>query len=203
MSIQSNLLPSHIAHRRYLISKVKQWLVVWLLCACGLGALALMHQRESNDIRQLANRLDEQVEPLRQLNEDRLAKNRQIQAAKARESWLTTSEGNPPLQLLGIVSHAAAMNQGRVNVDRLDLSPAERKVKAPAASSKNAGTAKPKTRSVMELTLHGSAVDDLAVSSFVALLRESNVFETVELRGSERVELNDHNARKYEVACVY
>ena len=71
------------------------------------------------------------------------------------------------------------------------------------SAAANGKSGKQAVREVMQLTLTGSAVDDLAVSSFVAWLRESEVFETVELRSSESVELNEHNARKYLVACVY
>ena len=204
MSIQSDLLPGAIAARRYLGRKTKQWLFIWAVCAAVLVAVSVIRHKERNDIRHLASRLEERTQPLRKLDQERAQMERHVKEAQSRETWLSNADSNPALQLLGIISHASAENQGRVSVDNFQLRQVEIKVKDDKRSAAaNGKSGKQAVREVMQLTLTGSAVDDLAVSSFVAWLRESEVFETVELRSSESVELNEHNARKYLVACVY
>ena len=54
-----------------------------------------------------------------------------------------------------------------------------------------------------QLDLNGIAVNDLAVASFVAFLRESGVFESVELKSSVSQNFNKHETRGYEVTCIY
>ena len=61
------------------------------------------------------------------------------------------------------------------------------------------------TRNVekVRLKLDGLGVDDLAVARFVAGLRESNVFETVALKASTRVDSLPGECRRFSVECEF
>jgi hypothetical protein len=110
--------------------------------------------------------------------------------------------------LLGIISSATQKNNGRISVQTLNVAAFDRPVAtANAPAGTNSGNRGSKEDVVheqrMQLDLNGIAVNDLAVASFVAFLRESGVFESVELKSSVSQIFNNHETRGYEVTCIY
>ena len=60
-----------------------------------------------------------------------------------------------------------------------------------------------RTHEHVHLKLEGLGIDDLAVARFVAGLRESNVFETVALKSSARVDSLPGECRRFSVECEF
>ena len=143
--------------------------------------------------------------PLKKLQNELTSMQDEVKSIRERESWLVESDSQQTLQLMGIISHAAARNDGRINVQNMTLASIERPVETgePKPTSRKRKSKDIETEHRMQLTLSGYAVDDLSVASFVAGLREAGVFESVELKSSESQLFQNHETRQYDVSCIY
>lgn len=204
MTDSPNLLPHSVQNHRYVVVWLKRWSVVWLATAMVTTWFGIARQRHLLDLKLTAAHLAAEAAPIRDLKTQCLALNNEISIIRERESWLTDSESHQMLQLLGIISSATAAADGRINVQSLALAQTE---PPPQRSTKPTAPRQKKQPDIpvrrTELSLNGFAVDDLAVASFVAGLREAGVFESVELKSSAGQILNNHETRQYDVLCVY
>ena len=208
MTSQPNLLPLSIVHRRFLSSRLKRWAAVWLFAFVAAICVCLSQLQMLSDLEGTAARLAAKSGPLREIAAEQHRMANEVEAIKERESWLTDSDSSQTLQLLGIISSAAQKNNGRVSVQTLNVTSFDRPIETADSRAKyNTGKRRSKEDAVLEqrmqLDLNGIAVNDLAVASFVAFLRESGVFESVELKSSVSQVFNHHETRGYEVSCVY
>ena len=205
MTSQPNLLPLSIIHRRFLTSRLKRWSAVWLVVFVTTVCVCLSQLQMLSDLEGTSARLAAKSGPLREMAAEQQQMAYEVETIKERESWLTDSDSSQTLQLLGIISSAAQKNNGRISVQTLNVTSFDRPIES--AAKNNAAKRNSKEDAVLEqrmkLDLHGVAVNDLAVASFVAFLRESGVFESVELKSSISQVFNHHETRGYEVSCVY
>lgn len=200
-----NLLPQSVRNQRLVSVGLKRWSCVWLLAGLSTLVFCAQQQRHVSDLEIAAVRLSAMAAPVRDLQKEQRKLQLEIAAIRERESRLVESDSRQALQLLGIISSAAATNNGRISVQSLKLTSIEREIAGPENKAKS-GKKKQKEAEVeqrMQLELSGIAVDDLTVASFVAGLRESAVFESVELKSSVRQIVDNHDTRQYDVTCIY
>lgn len=207
MTIQLNLLPPSVVRKRYLISRLKIWGAVCLATLLFTFYFCLSRQRQLSELQNNAVWLHATTTPLREIEAENRRMELQIRRIKERESWLTDSDSSQTLQLLGLISHATGENHGRVSVRTLALNTIDRPV-MPLPNAENRPVnakekAKIKYEQRMQLDLTGVAVDDIAVASFVSALRDSGVFESVELKSSLSHLFDGQEVREYSVSCLY
>ena len=203
MGIQSELLPISVRNRRSFERGVKVWTVVWIATALGTFYVCQQRSRYLTDLSAQAAAVEKQAQPLRELRQNASEMRAEIRRIQERQSWLTESDSGQTLQLLGIISRAAGSINGRINVQNLNLHTIERTSAQHDENTSGDRKAKPETEPRMQLDLAGYAVDDIAVASFVAGLRDAGVFESVELKSSGSQIREEQEARQYELACVY
>ena len=196
------LLPDSVVNRRFLTSRLRLWTGVWFITTLATLYVCCAQEQRMTDLRLTADSLAAQSAPLTVLQNEQRQMQKEVAAIQERESWLVESDSQQALQLLGIISQAAANNHGRISVRSLNLNSFERAIDDDDQENAR-GNEEKQLEQRMKLNLSGVAVDDLSVASFVAGLRESGVFESVELRSSERQVFENHESRQYDVTCVY
>lgn len=207
MTENPNLLPASVLNRRFLISRLRNWSVVWLLTTVCVVSVCVARGQSAAALEERAAALAAAARPVRQLRAEQKNMEQQIRQIRERESWLVDSDSQQTLQLLGIISEAAAATSGKVSVASMKLTTIERPVSAqettsqPVRGRKSNSPVKYEQR--MQLTLSGLAVDDLSVAAFVARLREAGVFESVELKSTISQIVEQHDVRNYSLTCVY
>ena len=198
MTSPPNLLPESVVHQRFLASRLKRWSIVCLIVFLTTVFICVWHLQVLTDLEWTAARLAAKSGPLRGLVAEQQQMTHDIEAMRERESWLTDSDSSQVLQLLGIISSATQKNNGRISVQTLNMTSIDRPVtRSPDDDDDDAQEQR------IQLDLNGIAVNDLAVASFVAFLRESDVFESVELKSSVSQIFDNHETRGYEVTCIY
>ncbi|MEO2013257.1 MAG: hypothetical protein ABGZ53_02700 [Fuerstiella sp.] len=208
MTSQPNLLPMSIVHRRCLTFRLKRWAAVWLVVLFATVFVSLSQLQTLSELECTAAKLAAKSGPLRAIAAEQQQMAQEVEVIKERESWLTDSDSSQTLQLLGIISSAAQKNKGRISVQTLSVMSFDRPVVTPESGTRTNTRSRGSNEEEvleqkMQLDLNGIAVNDLAVASFVAFLRESGVFESVELKSSIGQIFNHHETRGYEVTCVY
>lgn len=193
-----NLLPDSVTNRRVALRHFIVWAVVWTVTGIGVFSLSTEEHRRLADLESRSVRLEVLTAPVKLTRTQLVGLQVRIQDIEERESWLVDSDSQQTLQLIGIISGAAAQVQGRVSVDTLNLAEFDREIPVSGNS-----TDEPTIEHRMKLNLNGLAVDDLAVASFVAGLRDTGVFESVELHSSISEIVEQHSSRRYDVSCVY
>ena len=128
-----------------------------------------------------------------------------IARMRGRQSLLTHLDaGLHPLQVIGLVSRSAEFVGGRLRVEKMSFQVIE--VSQPlvdqTAGQNGVDLKQPAPIKAFHLTLNGIASNYLAVSKFIIALRDSGLFESVELKSSERTEMAGGRARKFFVDCV-
>ncbi|MCH7685221.1 MAG: hypothetical protein IH899_00820 [Planctomycetes bacterium] len=206
----TNLLP--LDFRRWLLVKIRllQWSLVWGLSLLALVALwAAKSVDRHTQTRQLQT-LERQCDPLREMNEDNNRVRERLAELEQRQSLLADLDTvQYPLLLVGIVSQGTHRSHSRVQVRDFSLAPV---TPVSAKSTKSASQVKNKNNEKqteeyvsarMRLTLKGIALDDLAVAQFIVALRDTGVFNAVELKSSLVTQLAGGPAREYFVECTY
>lgn len=199
MKTSLNILPYALRRRQMVRRRLVQWCFVWAAAAIAASnvvywtayvpyqaCLADMqtHEREYVPVKKLQTELD--------------AMRAQMGDLQKREALaLRLADDVPDLTILGIISRAARRSDGSVYVEQMSL---DRKT-PPATPDKQADSAGQKPYGV--LTLRGAGVDNLSVARFVAALRDSEVFDTVELKSTEIHAASRMEARSYLVECVF
>lgn len=200
--MHSDLLPTSVVNRRLLVPRMKAWCCIWLLTAVAMIGLCLHRGRSLTGMRLESALLNAQAKPLREVQASQKKMRAEVQRIRDRESLLTESDSSQTLQLVGIVSQAAKRNEGRVSVQAFRLTSIETEI-TPDKPLPRKSKKKPEVLKQTQLELDGVAINDVAVASFVAMLRESGVFESVELKSTLSAVVNDHETRQYRVACIY
>jgi Tfp pilus assembly protein PilN len=172
---------------------------VWLTTLLGCVAMVVWQRHDMRDVHATTARLREQVAPLRA----RQAETRRLRddlAEIARRHSLVESlqHRRPPVRLVGAVSRSAAPLAGSLLVDEIRL---ERQETQPPAAGK------PKENAAVvvqhEVTVTGTAGDEVAVTEFVQSLRDSGLFLAVQLRSTTPLSSDAQRQRQYEVTCAY
>jgi len=201
-----NLLPWKLRCQMLLRQRIRQWAMGWaVLVALATTAYAknwhglLVAQGEVATWQrrvQSVRTIDENNERLRgqlAIIRERLVKYGHLESEQL------------GFQLLATVSQSTESISGHIQVQKLTfkqtrVQEAANESKPPAKST---AKAPPKFREVRTLSLMGVATNNLAVAQFVASLRDSGAFHTVDLKLSQGSKLATTDSRTYQVECSF
>jgi hypothetical protein len=196
-----NLLP--LTERRRLLrrKRLRQWLPVTLLAAL-IGVIACGHEysmlgAERDTLARVGSRTDvalkrvEQIEHIRQ----------RLDALQQRESLVAMQNNSgQPLQLIGMVSQGSNKPDSKISIEHFTLSTVHEVVTL--RSETDPGKTITQNNEIYELQLQATAPSDLAVTRFVAALKDYNVFDHVLLESSRAISDED-DRRKFNLSCRY
>jgi hypothetical protein len=200
--MKMNLLPIAFRRRLLIVRTLRFWAAVWgvsVLAAsimCGLLWVELWGWR-----RELTHHQEDAAElQAMQAENQKLAAD--ISSISRRAAVVEDVHGiAQPLALLGVVSRSAKAADRQLQVQKMQVSHIEEKIVDPKARPGAAVAKDAPVRRRLEVSLSGVALDDVSVAKFVTSLRESGMFDTVELKSSLGVPLPHGEARKYAVLC--
>lgn len=210
-----NLLPASYRQRCLVRRRLRQWSIAWAAVAVVLllgwldqrsqweATLAEveMHEQRYDEIRALKGEISRLVAQKQGLGQQQ-------------ELVARLQRSPPPLLPVALVSASAKRCEGRVVVNRLmyheETRPAPPPTApaapasggaapAPAAPAANVAPAAPLVSA--SLMIDGVGADNVAIAEFVLGLRESGVFERVDLKSAAASTTRAGNVTSYQVEC--
>ncbi len=198
----SNLLTSRFRLFMLIRRRLTQWSIVWVvatavsLCWWQLRALRV------NAADERVTLMDSRYSPLQQLQIDNQHIRQQLTEMNSHESLLTRLDDEQvPYRLLAIVSMQVGARDGSVRVESFNLTRTD--TAGPAGPGHHNQTLEQKADIRTHLAIQGIAADNLAVSRFVAGLRDTHVFETVDLKSSVGARVDNHRAQSFMIDCAF
>ncbi len=221
----ANLLPFEYRQRQLLRRRIRQWCMLWGLCAlviAGAWWAKRLHYRIMLRNRQAAER---SFLPLAELAQESQALRNELAELRAKGTILgQLHDQRPLLSLLGLAGRSAQECRGRLVVRKMRFerhelgSPggsarAGRAQRGPAAAGQSqrpgeragplvaghsAGASAAPWGTVV---IEGEALDNLAVATFVVQLRDSGMFRRVELKSTQGATTPTGSLRIYVVEC--
>jgi len=196
-----NLLP--FAERRRLLvrKRLHQWLPMTFLAAL-IGVIACSREysmlgAERETLARVGSRTAAALERVEQVERIR----QRLDALQQRESLVAMQNNSgQPLQLLGMVSQGANQSKSKISIENFTLSTVQERVTVP--SEIDPARTATQINEVYELKLQATAASDLAVTRFVAALKDYNVFDRVLLESSRAIS-DDDGRRKFNLSCRY
>ncbi len=154
--------------------------------------------------------MESRCEPLQQMQIQNAQLSKKVDDLNSHQSLLARLDDEQvPYRLLGLVSQKIAECTGTIRIDSLSI---DRKMEvepvAPTTPGSTAATSSSplevgaKMREVTTLNLNGIADGNITVSQFVGLLRDSQVFQSVELVSSIGADTNALRTQAYLVKCT-
>ena len=188
-----NMLP--LVYRRRVVRRrcVRAWVLV---SGIVTASLVVWYVSERSYFELLTSRLrvvQTEYSPVQSMEEAVNGVRKQLDELQTRETIaLELAENQPVLTLVGVVSQAAARTGGQIGVAEMTLL---------RSSFLEKGQHPGKSKNVV--TLQGKGLDNVAIAKFLAGLRDSGIFRTVELRSSgiQPTSLDQH--RSYKVECLF
>lgn len=194
--------------RFYLLVRARllQWSVLWSICGVFMVAWWQLENDRLGTAMDALAVMDNRCTPLQQMRKQNLAMADRLANLKSHQSLLARLDDQQvPFRLLGVVSHCIAECAADIHVESLDFQRRLEQVSAPTAIPGAATTtpaAPPQMRETAAMTLNGVADDNLTVSCFVGLLRDSQVFHSVELVSSVGSGTTPDPKQMFFVKCV-
>lgn len=195
--------------RFYLLVRARllQWCVVLAVCSLVLVVLWQLENHRIGTAMDALAIMESRCAPLQQMQSENVQLANRVSELNSHQSLLTRLDDEQvPYRLLGLVSRTVAECLGSIRIDSVSLerrmeaeSQDPKKTVSPSDKPKTDVAASPKLREITTLTLNGLADDNITVSQFVGLLRDSQVFESVELVSSTGV---DSEARRTQAFLV-
>jgi Tfp pilus assembly protein PilN len=200
MKTHVNLIPWKVRRNQVIRRRLLQWAVVWAAAAGAMVAIGAAKANQNAAVRQTLHALEAEYAPIAALRQEIGTCRQNLEAWSRREAAAAQLEDTrPALTLLGLVGHSARQCEGRLRVDQLTVRPRE---ELPAAEKKPAGKHQNAGPSTL-VTIKGVALDNPAVSRFVAALRQTQAFDRVELKSSAEQPTGDLKTCSYLVECSY
>ena len=198
--------------RLYLLVRTRllQWSVIW---AAGSLLMVIWWQLESRRLSAALEALaimESRCLPLQQMQRENMQLARRVRDLKSHQSLLTRlNDEQLPYRLLGLLSQKVSECEGTLRIDSMAIDKkmeTERLTPTEAAgAAKKAAAGKavaPQMHEVTILTLNGVADGNITLSQFVGLLRDSQVFQTVEHVSSIGADNQTRRTQSYLVKCV-
>lgn len=196
----ANLLPTAWRRRSLIRQRLRQWCVVWILSAVGITAASATQYWLARRGERVVTELEVQAAPVRERLRQTDQMRSRLEELDSRESLLAALESTrEPFLLMGMVAQSAQKLPGRLWLDNFRLESTRRPGLRPVPGTP--ATSPPTDVEEVKLTLDGNAVDDMAITRFVATLRSYRVFDDVHL--DSLVGDRDQGPREFSVSCVY
>ncbi len=206
-----NLLPWHYRRRCLLRRRLRQWSIAWAVVVLSLAAGWLeQHARWQAALAELEMH-EQRYDEIRAVKSE-IARLMAQQQSLGKQQDLVSQlqQAPPPLLTLALVSASAAKCEGRVAVAKLaygEETPAASPTPTPSASQAMPPGGHPTAPAVSRpaycgrLTIDGIGTDNVAIAEFVLGLRESGLFERVDLKSAAASTSRALNVTAYQVEC--
>ena len=203
-----NLLPSSCQRRTLLRRRLRTWTVGWaILGTIGIvlyGTEWVRLSRAQQDLAE-AQRRATSVQAIDQQNGKLKREVARLQEDVDKFGHLKNERLG--IHLLGAVSQSWNVCGGKIQVQKMALRESfvqENATTDKAPKPAPVTPAKPvPLQKVQRLSLTGIAVNNLAVSQFVAALRDSGAFVRVDLKSSKGKDEREANSHVYQVECIF
>lgn len=201
MKTSLNILPYNLRLRQLVCARILQWCLICGAVSTAAGGVLyatkyLPYQARESELQAR----ERKYAPLNKLKTELDAMRAEMDDLRKREALaMSLADDVPDLTLLGVVSRAAKQSNGKVYVKVLSLD--RETVQSAPAVDEPAGSTTQSRGGVLKL--QGAGLDNLSVARFVAALRDSEVFEKVELKSTGIQAASDTGARSYLVECVF
>jgi Tfp pilus assembly protein PilN len=204
MSRHLNLLPWNVRRSALLRERLRQWCTAWgtiVVIAVGLGCWQL--QRLSSTQAELAfwQVRSERARSDEALNADLQGKINQLKARLAKYGHFESERTG--FLLISTLSQAAAVNSGKLQVQKLNFATTVVTETPPAGRQPATNNTPAPTRKHHVMSLSGVASSNLVLSQFVSSLRDSAAFEKVELKSSQGKGEVAAGPRAYQIECRF
>jgi Tfp pilus assembly protein PilN len=192
-----NLLPWKCRRMQIIRLRALQWSMPCAIAAAAVGLLGAAEWSRYRAAETRVEELEQNYAPVVSLGaqiKTQRTRVDELAGHAARVGQLETSR--PTLTLLGLVSQSARECEGTLHVDTLSIQPAGDPAKkaAKTASDADSGTV---------VAVKGIAADNLAVTRFVAALRQTKAFRRVDLKSTQEQPYGANRACSYLVECGY
>ena len=204
MKDRVNLLPFGFRRKLLFRRAAKRWGLAAALCSIVLGLMGVREYRELRLQQQGLALRQMRAEPLEMLKSHNARLAEKLKLLAERETLLGELEsGHFALQLLSAVSRSAAAGDDGVHVQHLGLSRVTTRVVDKSAPEPKPGERRPETEiETLVVTVKGIGADNLAVARFVVALRDTGLFEKVDLKSSTLGADASRGVRSYIVECM-
>lgn len=208
MKTHLNLLPLPFQRRLIVRCESVRWGAASVVALIVSSLYCLDAGETTREMRSQLDHLTSQAAPLEILAAENRRLAVKLDVSHRRHLLLQSLEGvHPPLQLLGIVSRSASIEDGAIQVRSFVVTPESgggrpsgRETRQRRQSVSRGGE---ETANNGQLSLQGIALNEIALSEFVNRLRSDGFFRSVELRSSSNVALPFGSARQYSVECRF
>ncbi len=190
MKSHLNLLPSSERRKNVLRRCLWQWSLIWSLGACV--ALTVVwtqystlqgERHELSKKQRAASPITKQIAKILEM-EERLADLRQHKVIQ-----LALENKRPVMALLAVVSKSSSECRGDLYLEKLSFDREVGRTQATADSTFGS------------ITMEGTAINNLVVAKFVSLLRDTGLFQRVELKSSVTAKNVTRSFQAYIVEC--
>lgn len=200
-----NLLPMRWRSRQMLGRWLALWAPIWVACLAVCSAMCVTIYSERNECTSELNIARHTCGPLLALQSSSARHRRQLKKLKEQLALIAQLEDKTPVySLLGLLSQSAKECSGRIRVDRLSFSQTRPAPKAvgpmPPAPGKPGEAPEPDGVKHL-LQLSGVAQDNLAISQLVSSLRDSRLFDRVDLKSASGA--GSGALRSYSIECAF
>ena len=179
-----DLLPYSLRRRWCLIGAARTWAVATLAIA---GLLSAAYWIENDRLQQITDAVElreQQYRPIVSKQAEIRQILKQLESLKGREAVAYALEDrHPALTLLGTVGRAAKKTNGELRLRKLDFNRAKKN--------------KP------SVALNGQVLDHPALARFLAALRGSNLFVSVDPTWVKASDAGDATLQVFEVECLF
>ena len=194
--------------RLYLIVRTRllQWLAVWSIVAVCAFVVWQVNSRRFAAASDALALMDSRCAPLKSMQDENQRMTGRLAELHSHQSLLTRLDDEQvPYRLMGLVSRGVQACSGSIRVQTLHLTRTQEQLpRSPgqSAAQRAARPPKPQYQEVTTLKLTGLAADNLDISRFVAALRDSGVFASVDLRSSVGARIDTVHAQSFVVECM-
>ena len=199
----SNLLSRRF--RLYLLirQRLTQWSITWALLLAGSLGWWFYRASQVGSLGERVALMEARSNPVQELRTRNQRIQQQLADMHRHELLLYQLDDEKiPYHLLALVSAKVVESQGRVQIQSFSMQRYDRLgTDSTTGNRANPIAADRTVLPLAELSLTGRAQDNLAVSLFVASLRDSGVFENVDLKSSVGARRDAEQSQTFIVHC--
>lgn len=200
-----NLLPWSFQRRMLVRRRLGQWSAVAIVSALALGGTCLWEARARELEQRAVETLERRAAPILGLQQRNQKIEQQLRSLEGGQSLLGELEPERmSYHLMAAVSGSAGQCRGRILVQQflLERTLQARKEPTKETSTETAAAKPPEVlEEICKVTIKGIGTDNLAVAQFVAALRDTSLFEKVELKSAVGGADAGGQGRSYLIEC--
>lgn len=200
----SNLLSSKFRLIVLIRRRLTLWSLAWIATLLISFGWWQIRSLQVNAAEERVALMETRCGPLKQMQTRNEIITRQLAELNSHESLLTRLDDEQiPYSMLALVSQQIGARRGTVRIESFQLTQIDRPATETAAVGGTLAQTPASPVTVTQLTVRGIAVDNLAVSQFVAGLRDTGVFDYADLKSSVGAHVDNQRAQNFIIICGY